>query len=97
MPPFWFFLLFIIGIFGFAFLKDRQKHIKQGTWLGVSGVKTQTMWSTADAEHRKLLLAAIGVLDGEYRDSLLPKKWSELPSLIQISLTDAIKEIDAGK
>jgi hypothetical protein len=83
-------LIVLVGYSG------RKKSVEEGTWLGMSGAKASYLWNRASSEQRSLMLAAISILDEQYRDGLLSKNWTDLPSLVQTSLADTLEEIRRG-
>lgn len=83
-------VVILIVLVGYS---TRKKSVEEGTWLGMSGAKTSYLWNHATSEQRSLMLAAISILDGRYRDDLLSKNWSDLPSLVQTSLANSLEEI----
>lgn len=91
--PLWFSAVLAAALL-IGFLCARRKGIKEGTWVGMAGVKAKYMWDHGSSDQRSLLLASIGVLDGAYRDGLLSMQWTELPALVQLSLAKPIEEID---
>lgn len=88
-----FFLIIIAAIVIFAFLSERKKSIKEGTWLGTPGMKAAYVWNHSASDKRDLMLAAIGILNGSYHDGLLSKEWTDLPCLVQTSLAETLAEI----
>jgi hypothetical protein len=87
------FLIVVAVIIGFAFLSMRKKSIREGTWLGTSGMNAAYVWNHASSEQRDLMLAAIGILSGTYQAGLLPKEWIDLPSPVQTSLAETLADI----
>ena len=68
----------------------KRKSIKEVTGLGAANVKAKYTWDHASPAERKTMLAAIDIWVGEYRDSLVPKDWTELPSKVRISLSRSV-------
>src|ERR1700694_1193210 len=87
------FVLVLVVVFLVGVYSTRKKSIQDGTWLGMSGAKASYLWNHASSEQRSLMLAAISILDGPYRDGLLSKNWTDLPSLVQTSLANTLEEI----
>jgi hypothetical protein len=68
----------------------KRKSIKEVTGLGAASVKARYRWDHASPAERKTMLAAIDICVGEYRDSLVPKDWTELPNNVRISLSRSV-------
>jgi hypothetical protein len=83
-------MVVLIALVGYS---TRKKSVEEGTWLGMSGAKASYLWNHASSEQRSLMLAAISILDGSYRDGLLSKNWTDLPSLVQTLLANTLEEI----
>lgn len=87
-----FLIAFVLVLF-FCFLAFRKQSVKEGTWAGMSGMKAAYIWNHASSEQRSLMLAAIEILEGPYRDGLLLKNWEGVPTMVQMSLIRTLDEI----
>lgn len=89
------FVLVLVIAFALAFVSNRNKSIKEGTWLGTAGFKAKTMWDRASQQERDLMLVANGVVEGPYHDALLHRSWGELPAEVQTSLARTIESLES--
>jgi len=83
----------LVVVLTFAFLRGRRRSLREGTWLGLAGARAAFLWNRGSRQNRDLMLFSTSITEGRYRDELLKKSWMQLPSLVQISLTNTIKEI----
>lgn len=61
--------------------------------VGAHAGEAMRLWDPAPLRQRDLMLAAILIFDGAYRDALLQKEWTHLPPEVQASIAGTLAEI----
>lgn len=87
------FVMLIGAILLLVFLSRRKEAVKEGTWLGVAGVKAKHIWNHASRDQRSLMVAAIDLPAGMTADLFLSAQWRDLPASVQMSLARTLEEI----
>jgi hypothetical protein len=67
--------------------------LKAQIQVGSHEAEAMRLWDPAPSHRRDLMLAAILIFDGTYRDELLRKQWTQLPPEIQSSVAGTLAEI----
>ena len=86
------FLIIMVALFAFIVYRVRSNSAKNGTRLGTSGAKAAYLWNHASVEQRNMMLTAISITEGNYRDGLLELNWPALPDTVQSSLANTLQE-----
>jgi hypothetical protein len=84
------FLIIMVALFAFIVYRVPSNSVKDGTWLGASGAEAAYLWNHASAEQRVMMLGAITITVGNYRDGLLELNWPALPDMVQSSLANTL-------
>jgi len=91
------FLIIMAALFAFIVYRVRSNSVKDGRWLGASGAQTGYLWNHASVEQRGMMLGAISITVGNYRDGLLELNWPALPDMVQRSLANTLQDTANGK
>lgn len=92
MAAFWVISAFMTTILAPASLFSLGGSVQRQNQVGSHAAEAKLLWDAAPSHRRDLMLAAILIFDGTYRDELLRKQWTRLPPEVQSSVAGTLAE-----
>ena len=92
MAALWAVAAFMTTIVAPASLFSLGGCIQEQIQAGSHEAAAKRLWDPAPSHRRDLMLAAILIFDGTYRDELLLKPWTQLPPEVQSSVAGTLAE-----
>ncbi len=93
MAPLWVVAAFLTAILAPTSLFLLRQSPQEEICLGSDLARARGFWDYAASQQRELMLAAILIFDGAYRDELLSRRWADLPLPVQSSVAQTMAGI----